>query len=207
MKLLLVDDHLLFLEGLKLLIKENLEVEHIDMAVNYREYKDKINSDKWNLMLLDINFPEKNALQILEEHKQQGIKVPVLILSVYSEDFFSQRLQREGAYGYLPNDASLNELLKAIKTIQNGEKYFRPDNVNTFTEKVSKPANSLNDLSNRELLVFNKLSEGMTVGEIAGDLFLSVKTISTYRKHILDKLNLKNNADIIRFAFFNRIKE
>jgi two-component system, NarL family, invasion response regulator UvrY len=206
MKIILVNDHRLLIEGLKRILREFLKIERIETAVDQIEFNKKLFAENWNLLILDLNFPGRNALQILSDFKQKKFDLPVLVMSNYPDDIFSRRLYIEGASGYISGNTSIENFINAVKTILDGEKYFHPEIIADVAEGTYKK-NILGELSNRELLVFTKLAEGKTVGEIAGDLFLSVKTISTYRKNILDKLHLRNNSEIIRYAFLNNLVE
>jgi two-component system, NarL family, invasion response regulator UvrY len=153
-------------------------------------------------MVLDINMPGRSGFDILKELSKQHSRLPVLVLSMHSEDEFAMHILKAGASGYLTKESAPGELVNAINKVVSGGKYISP----TLAEKLAfskdmggdRPLHEL--LSNREFQVMQMMGHGKTAMEIAEELDLSVKTVSTYRARILKKMNLKSNAEIIRYA-------
>ena len=152
-------------------------------------------------------MPGQNGLEILKQIRDNGIKTPILILSVYPEDQYAARVLKAGASGYLNKDTATEELIKAIKKVISGKKYIS----SSFAEKLADGLDIISQkplhesLSDREMQVFQQLAAGNTVGEIADKIFLSVNTISTYRSRILEKLGLNNNAELMKYAIDNNL--
>jgi len=156
---------------------------------------------------LDISMPGRNGLEVLKEIKLLYPETPVIIFSMYSEDQFAVRSIKAGASAYLTKDISSKELAEAIKIILKGGRYLTPSLTELITSELINERVNVNHeiLSDREHQVFLLIASGMNVSAIAGELSLSVKTISVYRSNILKKLNLKNNAEITHYAFKNNL--
>ncbi len=208
MRILLVDDHAIFRAGLRQLLVEELNIAKIEEAADGITALNMVRSKMWDVILLDINLPDKNGIEILKAIRQADSKLPVLMLSMYSEEYYAVRAMRAGAAGYLTKDVAPDELIKAIRQVAEGRRYINSSLAETLAAHLQ--AAELDDqphraLSDREYEIFIKLSSGKTVSEIADMLLLSVKTISTYRTRILKKMNLKNNAEIMQYAVVNKI--
>ena len=163
--------------------------------------------DHYDILVLDITMPGKGGLEILKELKDLRPNLPVLILSIHSEEQYAVRVLKAGAYGYLTKECAPDELIAAIKSISAGHKYvtsFLSEKLASQLEfEVEKPLQEA--LSDREYQVMLMLASGKAVGEIARELFLSAKSISTYRQRILAKMKLKNNAELTYYAIQNRL--
>ena len=178
-------------------------------ACTGNEAIEKIRKNPISVAILDISMPGKNGLDTLKELKVMHPDLPVLILSMYPEEQYALRFFRAGASGYLTKKSAPEELVNAIRTVSRGKKYVSP----VLAEKLigeldvtnEKPLHSA--LSDREFQVLCLMASGKTSGEIAEELFLSVKTISTYRARILEKLRLKNTAELINYAIQNQLVE
>lgn len=202
-RVLVVDDHTLVRKGLKQILEDSPETIVADEAGKGKEVFDKVGKNEYDLVLLDISLPGRNGIDVLKQLKCMRPHLPVLILSMYPEEQYAIRSIRAGAFGYLTKESAPEELVDAIKKVANGRKYI----TSSLAEKLAyeldnnteKPAHET--LSDREYEVMRMIAAGKTVKEIAEALCLSVKTISTFRSRILRKLNLKNNAQIIRYAF------
>ena len=206
MKILLIDDHSLFRDGLIELISEKIQDVIFGEVKEDAELYDKLHSDAWDLVILDLNMPGRSGLEILKDVKVQYPNLPVLILSMYSENQFAVRVIKAGAAGYLTKGVSPGELCKAIKTVIEGKVYFTDEVAKIIAKRLKiseKPL--LERLSDREIEILIMISSGKTLTEIATELSLSIKTVSTHRHHILEKLNLKNNIEISRFAIENSL--
>lgn len=202
-KVLIVDDHTLVRKGLKQILEDDTEIIVTDEAAKGKEVFDKVTKNDYDLVLLDISLPGRNGIDVLKQLKCLKPSLPVLILSMHPEEQYAIRSLKAGAFGYLTKESAPEELFEAIKKAANGRKYI----TSSLAEKLAyeldnnteRPAHEI--LSDREYEVMRLISSGKTVKEIAEALCLSVKTISTFRSRILRKLNLKNNSQIIRYAF------
>jgi len=201
-RILIADDHSVVREGLKQILEEEFPKVKFGEAKNAVEVFDLMDTQNWDIAVLDISMPGRGGLEILREMKQRNTNVPVLILSMYSEDQYAMRALKAGASGYLTKESASDELVRAITQIMSGRKYVSQ----SLAEKL---ASSLGDdtgttihesLSDREFEVLSLIASGKTVGEIAEEMSLSVKTISTYRSRILSKMKMKTNAELMRYA-------
>jgi two-component system, NarL family, invasion response regulator UvrY len=201
-QVMLVDDHELLREGLKRILLDSRLVKAVGEARNGGEALELCRREKWDGVLLDLNLPGRGGLEVLKEIKREWPSTPVLVLSIYPEEQFAVRVMRAGADGYLTKGAPAREVQHAVKTILQGQKFISPTVAERLVEALSSPAaaNPHLSLSDREFEVVRKISVGKTVGEIARELHLSVKTVSTYRTTALRKLGLKNNAQIMSYA-------
>jgi two-component system, NarL family, invasion response regulator UvrY len=208
-RILIADDHPIVRAGFKQVLSETPDMVVADEAGNGQEVLAYLKKKKYDVVLLDISMPGKNGLEILKDLKGDFPKLPVLILSIYPEEQYAIRALRAGASGYLTKASAPNELISAIRKISKGGRYIS-------TSLAEKLANFLDadmtklpheNLSDREHQVMLLLASGKTVSEIAENLNLSVKTISTYRSHILEKMKMKNNAEITLYAVQNKLME
>jgi DNA-binding NarL/FixJ family response regulator len=201
-KLLIADDHAIFREGLKHILEEHPDILVADEAGNGQEVLDYIWKNEYDMILLDIGMPGMPALEVLKQVKNERPRLPVLVLSMYPEDQYAVRFIRAGASGYLTKESAPEELITAIRKITAGRKYITSSVAEKLADEVEpdaeKPAH--HTLSDREFEVFRLIASGKTVKQIADDLFLSVKTISTYRSRILEKMKMKTNAELMHYA-------
>jgi DNA-binding NarL/FixJ family response regulator len=201
-KILIADDHAVVREGLKQIISETPDMIVTDEANNGQEVLNKVSEQNYDVVLLDITMPGRSGLDILKQLKGKKPRLPVLMLSVHSEEQYAVRTLKAGASGYLTKGSATEELIAAIRKISKGKKYVS----SSLAEKLAfdldmdheKPRHEL--LSDREYQVMSMIAAGKTVKEIADELSLSVQTISTYRSRILEKMKMKNNAEIIYYA-------
>jgi two-component system invasion response regulator UvrY len=206
-KILIADDHPIVRAGFKQVISDMSDMLVADEAANGQEVLNYIRKKDYDLVLLDISMPGRSGLEVLKDLKSEKPKLPVLILSIYPEEQYAIRALRAGASGYMTKASAPNELIAAIRKISEGGKYISA----SLAEKLayyldgdaSKPPHET--LSDREYQVMLMIASGKTVTEIADELCLSVKTISTYRTHILDKMKMKNNAEITLYAVQNKL--
>lgn len=208
-KLLIADDHAVVREGLKRILHEIPEVEVAGETETGEETLKRLFSEDWDLVILDLSLPGSSGLEILKIVKHKQPKLPVLILSMHSEDQFAVRVLKAGASGYLTKESAPDELVKAIRKIMSGGKYVTPTLAEKLASNISpesdRPAHEL--LSDREFQVIRMLAQGKAVKEIAEELALSVKTVSTYRMRALEKLNVHSNAQLIHYAIENGLVE
>ncbi len=206
-RILVADDHAVVREGIKQILadQEGMVVE--DEAENGQEALRKVTEKTYDLVLLDISMPGRSGLEILEEMKAMQPKLPVLILSMHPEEQYAVRTLRAGASGYLTKASAPRELISAIQKVSRGGKYVTV----SLAEKLAleldanaeKPRHQR--LSDREYQVMLMLASGQSVSEVAEELCLSAKTISTYRTRILEKMDMKKNAELTLYAVKNNL--
>lgn len=208
-RVFIVDDHVIVRQGLRRILEEADGIEVTGEASNGVEALKKINTLDWDVMLLDISMPEKGGDDTLRQLLNEKKDAKVLILSMYSEDQYAVRLMKAGAWGYLTKDVAPEQLVVAIRQVMSGNKYISPTLAELMLMEINadreKPLHE--NLSDREYQVLKLLGSGKKVSEIAAALSLSVKTVSTYRAHILEKMKLKNNADLIYYVIQNGLMQ
>lgn len=205
-KVLIADDHPLFRRGLKHAFSETSDIEVIDEAESGDELLKKIKNKDLTVVLLDIAMPGKNSLEVLKQLKTEKPKLPILVLSVYPEDQYAVRYIKAGASGYLTKESAADLLMEAVRKVAQGGKFASQ----RMTEKLAFDFNNsdkpLHDtLSDREYQVFCMISSGQSLTEIGVELSLSVKTISTHRTRILEKMQMKKNAELIHYAIDHKL--
>lgn len=201
-RILIVDDHPIVRRGVKETLVEAFPGAIIGEASDSNEGMERVWKDRWDVAVLDVSMPGRSGLEILKVIKQSQPKLPVLIMSVHPEDQFAVRVLQNGAAGYLTKSALGTELVTAVKKLLEGGRYIRPSVAEKLASHVgrdsAKPLHEL--LSDREFEVLCLIASGKTVKEIGAELSLSIKTISTYRSRILEKMDLRNNAELMRYA-------
>ncbi len=206
-RLLIGDDHAVVRKGMKQILAETRDIVVADEAGNGREVLEKVQKDDFDMVLLDISMPGRDGLEVLKELKSLRPKLPVLMLSMYPEEQYAVRSLRSGASGYLTKDSAPDELISAIRKVSSGGKYVSASLAEKLAHKLGadgeKPLHEA--LSDREYQVMCMIASGKTVKEIGGELSLSVKTVSTYRSRILNKMRLKGNAELTRYAIDNKL--
>jgi len=205
-KIVLADDHALIRAGLRQYVQDTPDIKVVDEADNGAEALKKALSCDYDVLVLDIGMPGVNGLDILKQLKNEKPDAKVLILTVHPEEQYAMRTIKAGASGYLTKDCEQQELISAIKKLAAGGRYISAQ----FAEKLAfgliyseKPLFEL--LSDREYQVLNMIVRGKRLKDIAEELSLSIKTISSYRARILDKLNLKTNVELARYAIDNKL--
>jgi two-component system, NarL family, invasion response regulator UvrY len=205
MNILIADDHAIVRKGLIQLLREGYPAVNIFEAVNSAEAIDVTRTNQLDVILLDISMPGRNGIETLKQLRVDGVKAPVLMLSMHPEGQYAIRCLKAGASGFINKETATEELLGAVQRVLAGKKYITPAVAEKLAETMSdhgeKPPHE--SLSDRELQVLNLIASGKTVSEIAEQIFLSVNTISTYRSRILEKLKLSNNAELTRYAIEN----
>ena len=204
-RILIADDHSVVRRGVKQIIKDEFTSVHMGEASTVQEVFTLLRAQKWDLLILDINLSGKNGLEVLKELKSRKSKIPVLVLSMHPEDQFALRAVRAGAAGYLTKAGAPEELVKAIGKILAGGRYVTATLAEKLATEISgdpdKPPHEL--LSDREYHVMCMIASGKTVTEIGDELSLSVKTISTYRRRLLEKMDLHTNAELTHYVIRN----
>ena len=196
------DDHPVLRQGLARIIQNNLDVASVREADGGQKLLDLLREEPADVVLLDVGLPGRGGLEVLRQIREERPRQSVLMLSVHPADQYAVRALRVGASGYLTKDLPVEELMKAVRIVAGGHRYVTPQVADRLAEDLGKPADrELHELlSDREFEVLCLIGSGKTVGQIAGELFLSYNTISTYRSRILSKLCLKTDAELIRYA-------
>jgi len=208
-KLLIADDHAIVRKGLLKILTESDAWTSVDEAGNGQEALDRVLKGGYDLVLLDISMPGRGGLDVLKEIKGHFPHLPVLMLSMHPEKEYALRSLRAGASGYVTKDKAAEELVRAIRKVLSGGRYITDSLAEMLAMEVEtedgagRPPHET--LSDREYQVLGMIASGKTVSEIARELSLSVKTISTYRSRILEKMRAKNNAELTRYAFKHRL--
>jgi DNA-binding NarL/FixJ family response regulator len=207
MKFLIADDHAIVRKGLIQLLREEFTMAEVREVTDGKAVLEEVRKEVWDAILLDISMPGLSGIEILRQIRTNGIKTPILIVSIYPEEQYAIRALKAGASGFLNKESANEELLAAVHKILSGQKYISSIIADKLVEALGEireiPAHEL--LSDREMQVLHELASGKTVSEIARALSLSVNTISTYRTRILEKLTLHNNAELIRYAIDHRL--
>jgi len=206
-KILIADDHAIVRRGLKQILEETPNIVVADEASTGKEVLEKISEKEYDVVVLDISLPDKSGLDILKQLKSQKPKLPVLVLSIYPEEQYAERVLKAGASGYLTKESAPEELITAIKKVSVGGKYITASLAEKLAFNLDKKTDKLSYeiLSDREFQVMCLISSGKTQKEIAAELSLSIKTISTYRYRILEKMGMKSNAELTRYAIENKL--
>jgi two-component system invasion response regulator UvrY len=207
MRILITDDHAVVRQGLKQILAEEFKRAEFGEASNVQEAIDKVWKENWDVVVLDITMPGRSGLEVLKEIKKSRPKLPVLMLSMHPEDQFAVRLLKIGASGYMTKESAPQELVGAVKKVVAGGRYVSP----ALAEKmasylaidVQTPPHER--LSDREFLVLRLIASGKTPTAIAKELGLSVKTVSTYRTRILEKMSMANSAELTHYAIQNQL--
>jgi two-component system invasion response regulator UvrY len=209
MRILIADDHAVVRRGLKEILVDAFGKLTVGEASNAAETLQLVRKQNWDLVILDISMPGRGGVDVLKEIKEQRPRLPVLILSMHPEDQYAVRAIKAGASGYLTKESASEELIQAIKKIREGRKYISASLAErlafTLEKDSEKPPHEA--LSDREHQVLCMIASGKTVTEIAQELSLSVKTISSYRSRILQKMGMKNNAELTTYAIRNHLVE
>jgi DNA-binding NarL/FixJ family response regulator len=209
MKILIADDHAIVREGVKLIVKTLPEVKVIDEASDGKEALAKLIKNNYDLAILDISMPEITGLDLLQKIKSHGIQTRVLMLSFHPQEQYAIRAFKLGASGYLSKDSAFEEMAMAIRKIAAGGKYVSA----AFAEKllfneVSSTNEQLHEsLSEREFQVMLMLAKGISVTQIASEIFISDKTVATYRSRIMEKMHMKQNAELTIYAIRSKLIE
>ncbi|HMI67353.1 MAG TPA: response regulator transcription factor [Cyclobacteriaceae bacterium] len=201
-RIILADDHAIVRRGLKQLILEKFSLALIGEADNTEELLKNVIISDWDIVICDLNMPGQSGLDALKQIRQAKPKLPVLIMSMFPEDQYGLRVIKAGASGYLSKDSIHDVLITAIQTVLKGKKFISPAMAETLAKTFYSGKDQVihQSLSDRELEVFALLASGKTVSEIAHKLSLGVTTVSTYRYRILEKMNMRSNTDLTRYA-------
>jgi two-component system invasion response regulator UvrY len=207
--ILIADDHAIVREGLKQMVAETADMVVAGEASTGQEVLDNVRNNDYDVVILDISMPGRDGVDILKELKKKKPKLPVLVLTMHPEEQYAVRVLKAGAAGYMTKESATEELIAAIRRVSKGKKYVS----SSLAEKLAvdlendreKPLHEI--LSNREYQVMRMIASGKRLKEIAEVLSLSVKTISTYRSRVLEKMRMKNNAELTHYAIKRRLVE
>lgn len=206
-RILVVDDHAVVRAGLRNFLAACPDMEIAGDATNAAQALRLVRDQEWQVVLLDISLPDKSGVDVLKQIKRAKPELPVLVLSMHAENRYAIQLLRNGASGYLQKEAMADDLVGAIRTVVQGRKYVSP----AVAQLLANDIDTVGDgplhgtLSEREFEIFCRLARGQGATSIAKDLSLSVKTVSTYRTRILEKMKMANNADLTYYAIKNNL--
>ncbi len=207
LKILIADDHAIVRQGLKQIVTETRDMMVAGEASNGQELLNKIKDDDYDVVVLDITMPGRNGMDVLRQLRRDRPRLPVLMLSIHPEEQYALRALRAGASGYLTKESAPDELVVAIRKVSRGGKYISSSLAEklAFELEVGREQALHETLSDREHQVLCMIASGKTVMEIAQELALSEKTISTYRSRVLEKMKMKNNAELTYYAIKNQL--
>lgn len=207
LRILIADDHTVVRKGLRQILLEEFPSAEITETADAATLFLKVLREEFDVVITDISMPDKSGLEVLQQIRRDYPRLPVLILSAHSEDQYAIRALKAGASGYLCKDSASEELVGAIRRILLGKRYITPSLAEKLAFNLDQDADRLphESLSDREFEVMKLLAAGKVVSEIAGQLCLSVTTISTYRGRILSKMNFRTNYDLTRYAMENKL--
>lgn len=207
-RILLADDHVLVRKGIVKILEEHFPGSFFGEASNAAQTIELIRKDSWDILLLDMMMPGRSGLELIADVKTFQPGLPILVLSMYPAEQMAIRVIKAGASGYLTKDSVVYDLEVAISRIMSGKKYIPDVCVDIMANEIGRKNTSdeLTELlSDREYQVFLMIAQGKRLTDIANELSLSIKTISTYRTHILEKLNIRDNVDITSYAIQRKL--
>lgn len=201
-EILIADDHEIVRQGLRALLEEQPDLEVAGEAATAPEVLEKVRARSWDLLVLDLGMPGGEGVETLRRIRSAAPDLPVVILSMHPENQLARRLLKAGAKGYVQKDAASESLVAAIRRVLRGNRYVSPDLASRLAADLEeeRPERPHEKLSDREFQVLRLLGEGKSVSGIAEELALSVKTVSTYKTRLLDKMEMETSAELIRYA-------
>lgn len=206
-KVFIADDHAVVRRGIIQILSEEPDIEVVGEAANAEEIMTQLYDKDWDILVLDITMPGKNGLDAMLEIKQRKPEIKILILTMYPEEEIAIRALKTGALGYLTKDSVPGELIKAIRKVQQGSRYISSAIAESIALSFEKNKANLphETLSDREFQILCLIASGNTLHQIAENLSISVKTVSTYRSRILEKMNMKSNVELAHYAIKHRL--
>lgn len=202
LRILIVDDHAVVREGLKHILRSEFKSLNISEAENADEAEAVLNSQKMDMVILDITMPGRSGLDVLRDIRRVHTSLPVLVLSIHPESQYALRVIKSGASGYMTKESAPRELVSAVEKILNGKKYLSEPMTQLLLEEIKhdseKPPHET--LSNREFEILCLIAKGTSLKDIAARLRLRPKTVSTYRMRLLEKMSMESNAELTRYA-------
>jgi two-component system, NarL family, invasion response regulator UvrY len=208
-KVLVADDHAIVRRGLRQILADTTDIHVAGEASSGADLLAKARAERWDVIVLDINLGEANGLELLQQIRKERPEQRVIILTVYSPDQYAVRAIRSGAAGFLTKETAPENLIDAVRKVAAGGRYVSPAIAEKLASYVASDTGGAphDALSNRELQVLQRIASGRTVSQIAEELSLSVKTISTHRTRILGKMRMKTNAELTHYAVKNGLVE
>ena len=206
-KIGIVDDHAIVRAGLKQFLSEQVDLRVEGEAGNGREAIDLVRTTELDVLVMDLSMPGQSGIDALAMIRAKAPDVGILILSGYPEEHYAMNLIRQGASGYLNKECDPSEIVEAIRTIALGKRYITPSVAELLAQQLGRKGDAAphEQLSEREFQVFLKLAKGQSAGDIAESLSLSVKTVSTYRTRLMEKMGLSSNSDLTYYALKNKL--
>ncbi len=206
-RVLIADDHPVVGMGLKSILEKEADISVSNLARTARETLESVRNTDFDILLLDISLPDMSGLEVLRQLKSEYPEINVLVISMYSEDLYAVRVLKEGASGYLTKDSAPEDLVKAVRKVNACGKYVSSSLAEKLAFGLADDFDEPPDkaLSNREFQVMCMIANGKTIKEISHELYLSEKTISTYRTRILKKMNMRTNAELINYSIKNNL--
>jgi DNA-binding NarL/FixJ family response regulator len=205
MRILLVDDHPVVRHGIRTILTERLKGAVVGEAGDADSALSQVRSTDWDLVVADISLPGMNGLDLIKELRRLYPTLPTVVVSMHPASQFARRALAAGAVGYLTKDSTPEEFIAAIEEARRGRRYVGPEGAEGGRWSAGAAGTPHDSLSDREYQVLRMLGSGQTVSDIARDLSLSVKTISTYRMRVLEKLGMRTNAELMRYAIENSL--
>lgn len=208
-KIFIADDHALIREGIKNIIAKEFDMKVVGEISDPHQIVSNVIDIKPDILVLDLSMPGKSGLDVLKELKSLAPETKILIMTMMPEDQFAKRTLKAGAYGYLTKDSAPDELVNALRKIYSGKKYISPSLAEKLADDLDDTniKNPIEILSDREFQILKMIAAGKSQTDIADELSICISTVNTYRSRILDKLKLQTNADIIHFAYLNKLIE
>lgn len=206
-RILIADDHAVIRTGLRQILTDAFPAVTVMEATDGADLSRKINDGLWDAVICDISMPGRSGLEIIKEIREAYPRLPVLVLTMHPEEQYALRALRAGASGYITKESAPEELIQALRVVTTGKRYITASLAQQMADLLgddsSRPPHEL--LSDREFTVLKMIASGMPVSEIAGQLSLSVNTISTYRARILEKMKLRNNAELMQYVLHHKL--
>ncbi len=203
-RLIIADDHAVVRTGLQLILDETLDLRIVEEARNGQELLDKLQTDSFDMILLDVSMPGKDALDVLKEIKSSWPSLHVVIFSMNSDEVFSVRMLRNGASAFINKETKPSQIIEIIRIVLSGKKYISPKQAEIMADFLSQPQKNVGTshelLTDREFQIFCLLAEGIRKTDIAEKLEISINTLSNHRSNILKKMKMSANSDLTRYA-------
>jgi two-component system invasion response regulator UvrY len=208
-KVIIADDHPIVRAGLKQIILEDQSIRVDGEATNGTDLLRQVRNQDFDVIILDLTMPGMDGIDVLKQLKIEKPHTPVIILTVHPESQYALRILKAGASGYLTKESASDELIRAIRKVHNGGKYINPSLAEKIAFALDEDSGKLphETLSDREYQVLCLIGSGKTISQVGDSLSLSVKTVSTYRSRILEKMKMQNNAELIHYAVQNGLVE
>ncbi len=206
-KIFIADDHPLIRKGIKEIFEEEIDIKVIGDAAYPHEVLEGLKKLEPDVLITDLSMPGRSGLDLISDIKQLFPKLPVLVLTMHPEDRFAVRALKAGAFGYLTKDAKPEEIIKAVRQVVTGRKYITPSLAEMLATEIDRDITKMPHelLSDREFQIMQLVASGKKVSEIAEKLSISIRTVNTYRARVMNKMNMKTNADLTLYAVENNL--